>query len=73
MQLPRRELFPDVVPFVRGRRIRPLRAVRDIVIRLKGSRLFAREQELLAHFSKPGATEFLVEQFEYGGHRHPHR
>lgn len=75
--LPQKEpkLFPGAVPFDRGRRIRPLSAtgVGAIVIRLKDSRLFAREQELLAHLGKPGATELLVEQFEYGGHCHPHR
>ncbi|MEH2487828.1 hypothetical protein [Bradyrhizobium sp. AZCC 2230] len=35
--------------------------------------MFAREQKLLAHLGKASTAEFLVEQFEYGGHCHPHR
>ncbi|MCG2628791.1 hypothetical protein L6654_19325 [Bradyrhizobium sp. WYCCWR 13023] len=35
--------------------------------------MFADEQKLPAHLGKAGTAKFLVEQFEYGGHCHPHR
>jgi len=56
-------------------RVRPVSAIRirGIVDHLKEFGMLARELKLFAHLGEAGAAIFLVEQFEYGGHRHPHR
>jgi hypothetical protein len=68
-------LFFEAFRFCFVLRVRPVSAIRirGIVDHLKEFGMLARELKLFAHLGEAGATKFLVEQFEYGGHRHPHR
>jgi hypothetical protein len=64
-------LFPDALHFRFVLRVHPA-YIFWIITGLQELGMLAREQKLFAHFSKASAAKFLVEQFEYGGHCHPH-